>query len=172
MTDRSPTFHAGLCEAVAESLEAGVTVRLVAHGSSMRPFLQDGDEVRIVPAPVHEVRPGDIVLVRTSGGAALHRVLSTDLRVALVRTKGDASRLADAPLPAGAVVGRAEAVRHDGAWVPLDSAGSRLLGRFISVALSPLPPLRIAARWILRARARTRPGALRCAGRAGEGEAR
>jgi hypothetical protein len=147
MTHRSPTFHAGLCDAVAESLQAGLAVRLVAHGTSMRPFLHSGEEVRVV-------RLGDIVLVRTSSGAALHRVLAMDLRLALLRSKGDALRLADAPLPTGAVVGRAEAVRRGGAWVPLDGAMNRLLGRFVSIALSPLPPLRIAARWIVRARAR------------------
>ncbi|OGP81563.1 MAG: hypothetical protein A2Y95_11635 [Deltaproteobacteria bacterium RBG_13_65_10] len=154
MKDCSPTFHAGLCEAVAESLEAGVSVRLVAHGSSMRPFLQDGDEIRIVPAPSDRIQLGDIVLVRTSSGAALHRVLSMDLREAVVRTKGDASRVSDAPLPAGAIVGRAEAVWRGVGWVALDTRRHRVLGRFVSVVLSPLEPLRWAARWILWVRAR------------------
>jgi hypothetical protein len=151
---RALTFHAALCDAVADSLEAGDVVRLRVGGSSMRPFLREGDEVRIVPARPEDLRSGDIVLVRTSGGATLHRVLSLDLRDATLRTKGDGMRETDPPLAAGAIVGKADAVMREGAWRALDTPGRRAFASFVSRRLAPLEPLRAAARVLIRLKQR------------------
>jgi len=147
-----PTYHAALCEAVAAGLDAGAAVRVRARGASMRPLLRDGEDLRIVPLQAGALRPGDIVLVRTPGGAALHRVIAVDAQASTLRTKGDGSREADGALALGAVVGRADAVFRRGGWVRLDTPGRRLLGRIVCTFLSPLPPLRAAARALLRAR--------------------
>ena len=154
MTRAAPTFHAALCDAVADSLEAGDAVRLRVGGASMRPFLNEGEEVRIVPARPEDLRSGDIVLVRTMGGATLHRVLSLDLRDATLRTKGDGTRRADPPMAAGAIVGKADAVLRKGAWRALGTPGRRALARFISRHLAPLEPLRTAARVLIRLKRR------------------
>jgi len=148
-----PTYHAALCDAVAEGLESGAAVRVRAGGASMRPLLRDGEEVRIVPARAEAIRVGDIVLVRTKGGAALHRVIAIDARAATLRTKGDGERMADGALPLGAVVGRADAVLRHGRWVPLDTPVRRLLGRAVCGLLSPRDSLRAAARALIRAKA-------------------
>ncbi len=153
MNGRVPTYHAALCETVAAGLDAGVAVRVRARGASMRPLLRDGEDVRIVPVQARTLRSGDIVLVRTLGGAALHRVIAVDAQASTLRTKGDGSREADGALALGAVVGRADAVLRRGRWVRLDTPARRLVGRMVCTMLSPLPPLRAAARALLRARA-------------------
>lgn len=152
MSRALPTYHAALCEAVAAGLEAGAAVRMRARGASMRPFLRDGEEVRIVPVRPEALRPGDIVLVRASGGAALHRVLAIDLRAATLLTKGDGERAGDSAAGLDAVVGRADAVLRRDRWIPLDTRARRLLGRFVSCVLAPREPLRALARLLLSVR--------------------
>jgi hypothetical protein len=147
-----PTYHAALCDAVATGLEAGAVVRLRARGASMRPFLRDGEDVRIVPVRIETIRPGDVVLVRTEGGAALHRVLAIDLRAATLLTKGDSVRAGDRATGLDAVVGRADAVLRRDRWIPLDTRARRLLGCFVSRVLAPREPLRALARLILSVR--------------------
>lgn len=139
---------------MAAGLAAGVAVRLRARGASMRPLLRDGEDLRIVPAPWSVIRPGDIVLVSTPGGAALHRVIALNARAATVRTKGDGEREPDGALPFDAVVGRADAVLRRGRWVALDTPARRLFGRIVCTLLSPREFLRGAARRLLRWKSR------------------
>jgi hypothetical protein len=148
---RSLRLHAALCEAVGEGLRQGRAVRLVARGASMRPFLRDGEEIRIVPPPDGFPRSGEIVLIRTTGGAALHRVISVDEGNARIHTKGDGLAEADLPVPRSALIGCAEAVRRKGRWISLTAPWRRALGRFVSLFLAPRGPLRALARLLLRA---------------------
>jgi phage repressor protein C with HTH and peptisase S24 domain len=56
-------------------LDEGKLVRIPVKGKSMRPFLQNGDTVEIIPATGHRIHWGDIVLARTgTGRIVLHRV--------------------------------------------------------------------------------------------------
>lgn len=150
MTDRSPTRHAAMCDALKAGLDRGAAVRLVVRGASMRPFLWDREVVRIVPLHNDLPRRGEIVLVRTQGGAALHRILRTDEARSEVETKGDGVRWADPPVPLTAIIGRADAVLRHGGWVSLTRPWRRLLGRFVSEFISPIQPLRTLARRLVR----------------------
>jgi hypothetical protein len=162
---RSLSLHAALCEAVGEGIGRGRVVRLVARGNSMRPFLRDGDEIRIVPPSPGLPRPGEIVLVRTDCGASLHRVIRVNERTATIRTKGDGLSEADQPVARTAVIGLAEAVRRHGQWVSLTTSWRRLLGRFVSLVLAPRRPLRAVARLLIRASHRPAAAASPAGGR-------
>ncbi len=169
---RSLRLHAAVCEAVGEGLRQGRAVRLVARGTSMRPFLRDGEEIRIVPPPDGLPRSGEIVLVRTAEGAALHRVISVDARNARIHTKGDGLAEADRPVSRSALIGCAEAVRRKGRWISLTVPWRRALGRFVSLFLAPRRPLRTVARLLRRACGQTAASAAISRGRGAPGGGR
>jgi hypothetical protein len=89
---------------LAREQPLAITVR----GDCMAPRLRDGDRVEIAPA--RRYWPGDIVAFHTrEGRIALHRMLGYRFlagRLACV-TRGDRSRLPDAPLAPERLLGRA-----------------------------------------------------------------
>jgi ribosomal protein S18 acetylase RimI-like enzyme len=100
-------------------------------GSSMLPFLRDGDVVVLEPAPAP--RLGDIVLVQTDPlGAAkryvLHRIVRMDGGAAFF-IRGDAQPQCEGPLERQAVLGRVVTASHDGCDYFLDRGWWRLAGR-------------------------------------------
>jgi rhamnosyl/mannosyltransferase len=61
---------------VKRLLETGKRVLIQVRGKSMRPFLQDGDTVELIPATDRSVRWGTIVLAHLDDyGVILHRVI-------------------------------------------------------------------------------------------------
>lgn len=149
--ERAPTRHEALCKTVEEGLSRGGKMILRARGMSMRPTIRDGEEVRLHPLGGRPPCVGEIVLARTPGGAALHRVIAVAHRSAQVRLKGDGLRSADTCLPLCALLGRADAVRRGDRWVRIDTPWRRRLGLLISLYLSPRAPLRTLARRLVRA---------------------
>lgn len=136
------TRHAGLCDAVAAAHARGGSVLIRVRGRSMRPMIRDGEEVRVRPLGGRALAAGDVVLARTAGGAALHRVIAIDEGEGRLLLKGDGERRPDARLPVAAILGRADAVRRRGRWVRLDAPWRAALARFISLHLAPRPAVR------------------------------
>jgi Peptidase S24-like len=64
-----------LCSAL---LRRGNAVQFRAHGQSMSPNLQDGDNVVVAPVNQTELRPGDVVLAENTDGLRVHRLHSVD----------------------------------------------------------------------------------------------
>jgi hypothetical protein len=104
-------------------------VRLRARGQSMRPFIPDGSEVRVVPLD-SPPRVGEVVLLQVAGELALHRVVEvfTAAGRRYVRTRGDARRTPDPPLPVETILGRAAEVRVGDRALGLDTGPGRILG--------------------------------------------
>ena len=71
---------------MAELLAQGLTVRLVAAGHSMSPFIRSGDTLEIEPL-ASAARFGDVVAVATEGRLLIHRVVS--FRGHPLRIRGD-----------------------------------------------------------------------------------
>ena len=90
----------------AQMLREGRTVELPATGFSMRPLIPPGGTVRVEPASVEDVRPGDVVLVDDGGWLVCHRLLY--VAGGRVVTRGDDTPMDDPPLPADAVIGRVD----------------------------------------------------------------
>ena len=76
---------------------------VAVRGDSMRPLLEPGDHVMVLPCRPHQLSPGDIVLV--DGPTPLvHRYLFRTRAGCF--SKGDANRSADHPWPPEQLVGR------------------------------------------------------------------
>jgi hypothetical protein len=98
-----------LAALAAALLAEGRAVRITARGGSMAPFIRDGDAV-LIESLRTAPRPGEVVLVRGTGGAlALHRVVLRTPRG--VVTRGDATAVDDEPVGPADLLGRAAAVR-------------------------------------------------------------
>lgn len=90
----------------AQMLREGHTVELPATGWSMRPLIPPGGTVRVEPASVGDVRPGDVVVVDAGGELLCHRLRY--VAGGRVVTRGDNTLDDDPPLPADALIGRVE----------------------------------------------------------------
>jgi hypothetical protein len=53
----------------------GTTAELPVRGNSMRPVLQQGDRVRLIPATAAGVRVGDVVVRTDATGPVIHRLV-------------------------------------------------------------------------------------------------
>ena len=126
--------------AIAEEvLRRGKTFSFVAGGSSMSPFIRDGDTV--VVAPVLCPKIGEVVLCKTCGGLVLHRVVSAT--PAGIITRGDACASDDAMTPPGDVLGKAVRVSGAGLNFHLRYPFGMLIARGL------LSPSRISHRRLL-----------------------
>ena len=90
----------------AEMLRAGYVVDLPLGGGSMRPLFAPGDSLRVRPASVANVRPGDAVIVDLGGRLLCHRLVYASTE--RVVTRGDSSPDCDPPLRADALIGRVD----------------------------------------------------------------
>ena len=80
-------------------LESGFDLRVRVTGASMRPMIADGSFVTITRGAPENLKPGDVLLIRTrSGGMLLHRFVRWTKNCPgrrLIQTKGDALRKMD-----------------------------------------------------------------------------
>lgn len=128
--------------ALAEEVMArGKGLRFRARGTSMAPFINDGDAVLISPLK-GSPGLGDVVLVKTGGqGVYLHRVVKA--RRGRVITRGDARRIADDPVSPAAVLGRVTAVPGRGRNLHLRFPFKYLVAaRPLAASVLSLPGLR------------------------------
>jgi signal peptidase I len=84
----------------------------IVRGASMVPAIPLGALIAVQPVPAQDLRVGDVVTVRGSGGEVVtHRVVELDAsgEAVALRTKGDASASVDVPLrdPAS-IIGRVD----------------------------------------------------------------
>ena len=112
-------------------------LRITARGSSMMPFIRDGDVVRITTTESTEVGVGDVVCYeKPPGRLFLHRVIGRngDGFVA----KGDALAFTEL-VERAHVLGKVTTVERHGRGRRLDTRTARWRNRAIAV-LSPLLP--------------------------------
>lgn len=130
--------------------DRGCTVRIVARGSSMRPFIRDGDTLTIVPSNGSDIRTGDVAFFeRPDGSVAAHRALKRFERDGKVflETRGDALSGVIERVEAGNILGKAVQAERGTRTVRLDSGICRGMAA-LWAACSPLSQvlLRIAHR--------------------------
>lgn len=99
-----------------------VTFRL--KGGSMRPFLRDGDVIRIAPRAAEALRPGDIALAHTDYGVLLHRIVRISGEQVILL--GDANRREELT-ERGKVIGVFDAAWRGEKSLNLDSRSMRQL---------------------------------------------
>lgn len=106
---------AELMEAV---LEKNVPFRFSASGSSMAPFIREGDAITIAPLPL-QLRRGDVVAFVNvlSNQLMVHRIIHTSPAGYLI--KGDNNSVPDGLMPASSIIGRVVRVMRRGGPVRL-----------------------------------------------------
>lgn len=97
---------------LARLLKEGQSIRFVAQGRSMWPWIRAGDLVRVVPL-LGPPRRGDVLLVeRDSNDLLLHRLLESEGQ--RVRLKGDHRAGDDGWFDRDQVLGRLVGIERDG----------------------------------------------------------
>lgn len=131
---------------VREALRREARVRMTVSGSSMLPFLRDGDTIEL-EAVGSTCRLGDVVLAEvTEGQYLVHRVIWASERT--VWLAGDAQSTAQGPLPVSSLLGRVVAIERHGKRIR-PTALVRRLCALLWIALLPWrPPLLSWAGWI------------------------
>jgi hypothetical protein len=133
---------AALC---AQLLSRGNSVRFKAHGSSMRPFIMDGDFITVVPVPASQLRLGDVAFYSGRTGALhAHRVLApTRGGRAVLVVRGDSSMGRMERVKSDHILGRVALVVRDensfsiSRMLPRYQALLRLKGRQILHRIAP-----------------------------------
>ena len=168
----------------AQILRQGGSFQFRARGSSMTPFIRDGDLLTIAPVDPTGLRIGDVAFCRTHRDRVFaHRVVGRTIQASelFLETRGDARLASDSPVPAASVLGRAVRLRRGDRVHRLDRGPWRLAARlWVGVhplrataarmvrgtkglalrslqALQSLPPYRRLARRMVGAQARFRP---------------
>jgi len=107
-------------------------VRFTARGSSMWPFIRDGDVLVVEPLEGGAVRVGDVMLYRTAVGRVMaHRVVrrtAQDGDVTLL-IRGDGSEGAGDTVVPGDILGRVMWMERGGGAMRLDRWPRRMLAR-------------------------------------------
>lgn len=105
--NRSALINDAAAALVLDRLAAGSSVRVIARGGSMRPFVRDGDTLTLSP-DVAPVRLGDVVLLRRGAFGALHRVAAV--------------------APGGWLCVKGDAVARADGWFDRDALAARVVG--------------------------------------------
>ena len=129
-----------------EVLKKGGSFRFQAHGSSMRPFILNGETIQLTPVAADRLHRGDIVLCwRSKDKLLLHRVIRIQKTIhgSSLLIQGDASCWPDGIIPGENVLGQATAVLRKGKWIPFNSPPWVFLS---GLWLLSIPIRRIAAR--------------------------
>ena len=144
----------------AEILAQGHAFCFRARGSSMVPFIHDGDLLTVQPSSGAVLRVGDVALYRARGDRlAAHRVIALRAQGgrALLTVRGDASAGPGEPLSPDQLLGRVVQVQRGDRTLDLDRRTLRL-GALLWVTTAPLGPwllgglirLKQHSAWLLR----------------------
>jgi len=136
----------GLLSIVEAFAEAGVPLRTTVRGTSMTPFIRDGDVVVVDPIRGAPPCVGDVVAFRHPGTRRLtvHRIVGRDPAGWVLR--GDGCPAADGVVPEADILGRVVTVERrgkpvrlglgaSGAWVAALSRGGWLRRLLVAAGL-------------------------------------
>ena len=142
-----------LLEILMAVLAKGASFRFQAKGSSMWPFMKNGDVITVSPLSRTSPSLGDVVVfVRPdTGNPVVHRVVGR--RGDLLLMKGDNSPAPDGLFPSRDVVGRVTRVERDGKSFSGGLGPERYLLTIISwtgILLARLPPVWSFLRFVKR----------------------
>jgi len=168
--------HAELSDISTEVLGRGGLFRFKAHGSSMYPFIRDGDVLTIQTVEIEKLNRGDVVLYRSAGDRVVaHRVVGKNATNGqwVLMMRGDSGLSTNEQVPADHVLGRVMSIQRGQKVVQFDNTfwkitshlwitsyplgamflkaetKSRKLASFILRQLQALKPYRVASRKLI-----------------------
>lgn len=103
-----------------------------ALGSSMFPFVRNGDMVTIKKVKSDTLLVGEIVFYEKDGSFCLHRFLKRNSKNEII-TKGDNQPILDTPISSEDVLGKLIIIKRDNQVITLDSRLNKIMGRLIAV---------------------------------------
>lgn len=121
-----------MCELLARMGNARVRV----HGNSMRPFIHDGDIVRVCKCDAAALSCGDIAACRVGDMLVVHRVLYRTRRS--LRLKGDTFAAPDPALAHEHLLGRVTHVETENGLMNLITTRAGILNLFVLAYMIPL----------------------------------
>src|SRR3954451_300956 len=123
-----------LCAALC-ALAGTARLRVRLGGTSMTPFIRDGQPAEVGPAPARPRRGMVLVCRRPGGPLTIHRVVGVRWvgPAVLVCTKGDALGRDDGWWAPAGVLGQVVSLHRAGRKVPLDRGWRARLGWLIAV---------------------------------------
>lgn len=119
-------------EQARQQLSRNIPVEMRMSGSSMRPAIEDGDLITILPVSDALIKPGEIVLYQSRfDTAVIHRVIRIDRSSSerMVVTRGDAASQNDTPVPLDRVLGVVKRVERAGERVNMSRPKKKLSPR-------------------------------------------
>lgn len=134
--------HSEFTRLSSEILGEGHRLRFTAHGSSMAPFVRDGDVLTVLPVDDALLKLGEIVFYRSAGDSLIaHRIVGLELdgKVPMLRVRGDSSPGTEEFVSKDNILGLIESVeRSEGDHVQINQGNWARLG-LLWVHLYPLP---------------------------------
>lgn len=109
----------GQLELLLAMVESGVALRMMARGTSMRPFIRDKDVLTISPVKNKQLSLGDVVAFTQPGigKLAIHRIIGRTDKGWLIR--GDNCPEADGVVATENIIGRVYRIERQGKEVHL-----------------------------------------------------
>ena len=107
----------------SEILKGGNSIRFKARGSSMLPWIKDGDMLTIHPIETNDIRAGQVVFYPSKGGRpVVHRVLRIRFKgpKRILLTRGDASPKSEEHIDAAKVLGKVVRIHRGSKVIHLD----------------------------------------------------
>ncbi|MCI0487124.1 MAG: signal peptidase I [Blastocatellia bacterium] len=119
-------------EQARQQLSRSIPLEIRMSGGTMRPAIEDGDLITILPVGDTAIKPGDIVLYQSRfDTAVIHRVVRIDRSSSerMIVTRGDAASQSDMPVPLHRILGVVKSVRRAGENVNMARSRKRLSPR-------------------------------------------
>jgi signal peptidase len=107
----------------SEILKEGNSIRFKARGSSMLPWIKDGDMLTVQPITENEIRVGQVVFYPSKGEKpVVHRVLQIRFKGAkrILLTRGDASPKSEEQIEASKVLGKVVRIHRGSKVIQLE----------------------------------------------------
>ena len=135
--------HPEFANLSSEILESGKDLRFTAHGSSMVPFIYDGDVLTVQHIDPTVLTKGNVVFYKTQGNALMaHRVIKVHTLDGkeMFSTRGDGSPGSEEVIDADQVIGVVVSVLHRNRMYNLNHGPWKTMG-YLWAQLHPLPYL-------------------------------
>lgn len=135
-------------ELYKKTLSQGEDLHIKVGGSSMWPFIKDGEVLLVRRVPFDQIYQGDVIITYVDQNLICHRVFNKDQQS--VRTKADALVGLDAQISKKEILGKAIGIKRGDHVQGCDGWLSGVIGRcivWITFLWAPMIPV---LRWMKR----------------------